>query len=370
MWQGPTNGAGSRTFPAWKAQRGCAARRSCDRSGLDRGGGALRVRRRAGEAAYASTDGSGTILIGARHTLDSNDSLAQLVLHELCHALVQGEASWTRADWGLDNTGDWDAVREEACLRLQARLADRQGLRAAMAPTTEWRSYYHALAAVPLNSKDVGEDVGDERAPPRRAPWPRPRSRSPRQGTGAGDDEALTVTAALLRPKGAGQSGGLLPSRPAGQHPIGFKLGPSSETCGTCAWRYHGGRGPAVDRCRQSVGEVGDGQRVEAAFPACERFEAPVDCLTCGACCREAYHSVNVSMRDPVVWKQPGLMVRNGHRWSLLRAGERCAALDVTGPTRASATRADLRGSPDTCRDFEPGERHCLVARRRVGLSH
>ena len=182
-----------------------------------------------GEAAYASTDGSGTILIGARHTLDANDSLAQLVLHELCHALVQGEASWTRADWGLDNTDDRDAVREEACLRLQARLADRQGLRAAMAPTTEWRSYYHALSANPLQTgKDVGEDVGDARSAEACALAQTALALAERKGLARAIDKALTVTAALLRPKGAGQSGGLLPSRPAGQHPIGFKLGPAS----------------------------------------------------------------------------------------------------------------------------------------------
>src|SRR3954468_16094058 len=67
-------------------------------------------------AAYASTDGEGTILIGTPETLDDDDSVAQLVLHELCHALVQGEENLRRADWGLDNTSDADLPRENACL--------------------------------------------------------------------------------------------------------------------------------------------------------------------------------------------------------------------------------------------------------------
>src|SRR5262245_31654704 len=79
--------------------------------------------------AYASTDGRGAILIGARETLDDDDSLAQLVLHELCHALVEGEPGLRAPDWGLDNTGDRDLPREHACLRLQAHLADAHALR-------------------------------------------------------------------------------------------------------------------------------------------------------------------------------------------------------------------------------------------------
>src|SRR3954469_20903259 len=104
-------------------------------------------------AAYASTDGRGTIQIGERQTLDDDDSVAQLVLHELCHALVQGEARWTSPDWGLDNTTNHDDVREEACLRLQAHFAAKQGLRIEMTPTTEWKGYYRALPEAPLEGE-------------------------------------------------------------------------------------------------------------------------------------------------------------------------------------------------------------------------
>ena len=43
--------------------------------------------------AYATSDGRGGIAIGATETLDGDDALAQLVFHELCHAITEGEAS-------------------------------------------------------------------------------------------------------------------------------------------------------------------------------------------------------------------------------------------------------------------------------------
>ena len=320
-----------------------------------------------GHAAYATTDGRGTIHIGAPETLDAEDSLAQLILHELCHALTQGESSFQQADWGLDNTTDRDAVAEEACLRLQAELSGRHGLRELMTPTTEWQVYYRALGEQPLVAGGAQEEEACARA---RAGL----ALAERNGMILALGEALAQTVNRLAAAGALAGGGGI----APQHPLGVALGPAGQSCGTCAWRYQGGRGPAVDRCRQSVGEVGDGKRVRAEYPACERWEAPVDCLTCGACCREAYHSVSVSVRDPVVWKQPGLVVRDGHRWSLLRAAERCAALEDGDPGASAGGGRPVVGRyhcriyedrPRTCREFERAGRHCLVARRRVGLS-
>ena len=156
------------------------------------------------------------------------------------------------------------------------------------------------------------------------------------------------------------------------EHPLGFGAGPAGERCGSCAWQYLGGRGRAVLRCRQSADRDGVGRRISAELPACDRWEAPVDCQACGACCREAYHSVTVSVRDPVVWRQPDLIMRQGHRFEIRREGERFAALAVepgpapTGRRFACSIYADR---PLACRDFQAGGRHCLDARRRVGLS-
>jgi Fe-S-cluster containining protein len=324
--------------------------------------------------AYASSDGNGRILIGRDEILDADDAAAQLIFHELCHALVEGPARWSLPDWGLDNSGAGDVSREHACLRLQAHLAAPHDLRELLAPTTEYRAYHDRLPTDPLLD-DGDPSVSLARAAVACAmssPW------------GAAIDRALALTSAQLREDRAPAAAG------TARHPLGFALGHGGESCGTCAWSHHGGRGKPVLRCRQSAeprgpsepGGDGSGRRIRSDFPACERWEPPVDCRECGACCREAYHSVTVSVRDPVVWRQPALIVRHGHRFEILREGDRCAALvgedDVRAPTVTGAGpdgRAHFRCSiyadrPQACRDFEAGGRHCLDARRRVGLSH
>jgi len=144
-------------------------------------------------------------------------------------------------------------------------------------------------------------------------------------------------------------------------HPTGLppRTAGDDARCGDCAWRHNA-------RCRQADA------RVDAAWPACERFEAALDCQTCGACCRAAYHSVEVSRRDPVVKAQPQLIVDRGSYLEIRRSGDRCAALagglvEHGTTTRYHCTIYDDR--PRTCRDFTLGSAHCLTARRRVGLT-
>jgi hypothetical protein len=310
------------------------------------------------QAAYASSDGRGTISIGVGEVLDADDAVAQLIFHELCHALTEGDAALTKPDWGLNNVdvGPRDAVREHACLRLQVHLAGPHGLRALMAPTTEYRAYHDALPDAPLgDGEDPAIPVAREAAARAGAPpW-----REPLQ-------EALEATAAMLA---AG------PSAASGLNPLGLPLGPAGHTCGTCAWLYVGGRGKGVERCRQAAAPNADGPRTRRDAPACARWEPPVACEDCGACCREAYHSVTVSMRDPVVWKQPALVERTGHRFEIMREGSRCAALvdrrsDASRPPGERVFTCSIyEDRPQACRDFAAGGRHCLDARRRVGLS-
>ena len=120
-------------------------------------------------------------------------------------------------------------------------------------------------------------------------------------------------------------------------------------------------------RCRQA------GKAIDDAWPACERYEAALDCQTCGACCRAAYHSVEVTRRDPVVAAQPGYIVDRGTYLEVRRAGDRCAALEGGVAAAADTTSryhcAIYDDRPRTCRDFTLGSAHCLTARRRVGLS-
>ncbi len=108
----------------------------------------LRVER--SSEVYASTDGAGAMTIGNPSTLDPDDCLAQMIVHELCHSLVEGPQSLRMADFGLDNESERDVGREHACLRLQAWLTGRYGLRGVLAPTTDFRSYYDALPMDPL----------------------------------------------------------------------------------------------------------------------------------------------------------------------------------------------------------------------------
>jgi len=247
-------------------------------------------------------------------------------------------------------------VAEHACLCVQVLLASPFGLRAAMAPTTEYRGYHDTLDVAAIA-------VSDEAAALRaRAALALPGNARLRDALIRG----LAATRAALdeaRPEEV----------PHDLHPVGFPWGRAEQSCGTCAWFYRGGRGPAVSRCRQSARGEGDGERTAAATRACARWEAPVDCQTCGACCREAYHSVTVSVRDPVVWKQPDLIVRQGHRFEIRREGPRCAALEdrraAPSPPLPLFACSIYDDRPRACRDFEANGRHCLVARRRVGLS-
>jgi hypothetical protein len=307
--------------------------------------------------AYAATDGNGTLAIGDDSMLDADDSLAQMIFHELCHSLVEGEESFGKPDWGMDNTGPDHDWREHACLRLQWVLTGRHGLRVLFAPTTDFRAFWDRL------SGDVLADRTDRSVQAailglRRAelpPW------APALG------EALAATARIAQE--AARFGGEPDvlwrgvTAPPAPHPTGLPAGSAQASCAACAWRYEQ-RG--VARCRHTNAKLDD------RWPACERYEPALDCQTCGACCRAAYHSVEVQKRDQVVRKQPSFIVDRGTYLEIRRAGDRCAALaggELEGErtTRYHCVIYDDR--PRTCREFALGSSHCLTARRRVGLT-
>jgi hypothetical protein len=112
---------------------------------------------------FASIDPAGVMTLGTPETLDADDCLAQMVFHELCHSLVEGPHGLAHTDWGLDNETSRDVPREHATLRLQAALAGEYGLRASLAPTTDFRSFYDALPGDPL-TLPAGETSGDGEA--------------------------------------------------------------------------------------------------------------------------------------------------------------------------------------------------------------
>lgn len=102
----------------------------------------------------ASWDGIRTLTIGTPETLDPDDCLAQMILHEACHALIEGPDSLTKPDWGLESFNPEKKIREHACLRLQAALADRHGLRQFFASTTVFRRYYDQIPENALSPPD------------------------------------------------------------------------------------------------------------------------------------------------------------------------------------------------------------------------
>ena len=306
--------------------------------------------------AYAATDGRGTLAVGSDATLDADDSLAQMIFHELCHSLIEGEDSFARPDWGMDNTGPDHDWREHACLRLQWVLAGRHGLQTVFAPTTEFRAFWDQLAGDPLA----------DRADPSVRAAIAGLSRVAKPPWGPALDEALAASAQIaaiatrFAPAAAPRSLWLGVMPPPPPHPTGLPArAADGATCGTCAWRTSA-------RCRQA------GAKIDPAWPACERFEAALDCQTCGACCREAYHSVEVRRRDPAIKARPEMIVDRGSYLEVRRNGDRCAALEGGCVEHGTTTRYRCTiydDRPRTCRDFTLGSAHCLTARRRVGLS-
>ncbi len=107
----------------------------------------LHVRRN--PAIFSATDGTGLLELGPLSTLDADDCTAQMIFHELCHWITNGLETFHERDWGfaLDAELDW---REHACLRLQAALADRHGLRTILAPTSQFRKYYDEIPEDPF----------------------------------------------------------------------------------------------------------------------------------------------------------------------------------------------------------------------------
>jgi len=319
--------------------------------------------------AYASFDGERTITLSTREHFDDDDSLAQLILHELCHALVAGPRGMRQVDWGMENVDERDLVQEHACHRLQAALADQHGLRGLFAVTTDHRSYWDAL---PLDPLGAGEDAAiplarDAYRRARKEPWAAPLERA------LASSAAL---AALMRalPLPAESSW----RRTRALHASGFPEGDEpSQRCADCAWS-HGGGGATRARCRQTRSRRG----ISLEARACVRFEPKLDearCGSCGACCREGFDRVELRARDVVHKRHPALVVVDGFGPHLPRPGGACVALTRAEPERAAELAAPLAevsyrcriyaDRPRACADFAVGGDACLDARRRVGLS-
>jgi hypothetical protein len=102
---------------------------------------------------FSRTDGSGHLWLGPRADLDPDDTLCQMLLHELCHWITNGIETFHEQDWGFPLM-DGDDPREFSSLRLQAWLADQHGLRGMLGPTGKYREYFDRIGADPLAPLD------------------------------------------------------------------------------------------------------------------------------------------------------------------------------------------------------------------------
>ncbi len=321
--------------------------------------------------AYASWDGQGTLTLASPEYLDSDDCLAQMIFHELCHLLVSGEAARGKVDWGVDNTSPKDLVYEYATNRLQAALAQAYGLRNFLAVTTMWRAYYDALPQDPLAAGD------DAAIPLAQAGLHRARGAPYRAILHA----ALSATATLadtLRPVAPADS---LWHFTQGRHPAGFRLNHDTALrCGNCAWAVVRSNGKL--ECRQTrsgctpvsytLGEEIDAQnaaRFDPAQQACANYEAPLtqqDCFRCGACCHKGFDVVEVARNERFAKRHPDLIeVRSTGRCVVPRPDGRCVALAGTGASEDPFLCRHYDERPRSCRSFELGGDACLVARQR-----
>jgi len=181
--------------------------------------------------------------------------------------------------------------------------------------------------------------------------------------------EDTASLAALVRP-GAPEGSPWASTRPL--NAVGY---PCLETtpgkrCGQCAWLYDASDG-GTPRCRHSEDALHPlGLSSDVDEPACNRFEPTMDeesCGLCGACCREAFHRVEVEPGERFARAHRSLLVADEHGLHLPRPGGRCPPLrggGVEGPYRCG-----LYGDrPCSCADFEVAGAACLEARVRIGL--
>lgn len=348
----------------------------------------LRVER--SSETYASTDGLGTLYLSNVEAMDADDCLAQMILHEICHFMVQGPKSLGWVDWGLDNEGAVDVEREHACLRLQAALLDPFGLRQVLAPTTDFRAYYDQLSQDPFQLRQASDQESIVRA---KAAYHRRQQLPFRDAL----TRALEATASIARVTSAATAPLHQPEHllcqvvePPARHQVGLPTYPDTQlSCDSCAWIYKSGKSGRY-RCRQA------GKPTTLETSACSHYEPTFDCLSCGACCREAYDTVEVARTDPATKLHLSLMIQRTDGYDMKRDGSRCVCLrggiDLPPPKQTILGRnigensselplpSTLPGGdpftcqiyesrPKTCRDFTIFSEHCLHARRRVGLS-
>lgn len=127
---------------------------------------------------YAATDGQGLLQLSTDEGMDPDDSVAQMIFHEICHWICNGEETYHQRDWGFPLDFPDQDYREDACNRFQRWLARRYGLEAFFSVTTPYREYFDKVGDALFEPLDDSESeqkaVAMARAAAQRwdkAPW-------------------------------------------------------------------------------------------------------------------------------------------------------------------------------------------------------
>ena len=306
--------------------------------------------------AYASFDGKNQLTICTDEEFDPDDSLAQMILHELCHALVGGKKALKMRDWGLTGQDGDDLLREYATHRLQAMLCDQFGLREMFAVTTEWRAHFDELGDDPLQGDHPSASIARQGLENAKAwNW----EKHILKGL-----EATATIAEALRPFSPPSS---LWAKSKPLHPTGFVLD-GNKTCNECAWSLSIPEGGL--QCQHTNVDTQAFITLEPETVSCHRFEEKFtdsECGRCGACCREGFDAVAVGPDETIREERPDLLERQGDFVFLPRPEGRCSGLQTNQGERWRCDVYALR--PQSCRDLEIGSVGCLQARQRMGLS-
>lgn len=311
---------------------------------------------------YASNNGRGIIYIAENQYLDPEDSMAQMILHELCHGLVQGESKVYELDWGFGKEGqteEEETAWEHAALRLQAALLQQHGLRDIFIPTTPFRSYYQNLGANPLsNLDDCAPFLQKGIALANRAPYRIILN------------EALNASYQMISVL---QS---MTYKSTATHFLwdGFELPKCHATgrmelsawfnkkCLDCVWFND-------DFCQKNTDAP---QKILGTFNACSQFEQQqLDCQSCAACCC-AFDQIPISdlefvhlsrLNPKIVTSLPDY---TGMTYN--KSLPSCAALAHSSDRqRWHCTIYEER--PLTCQDVEKYGPACLFARQKQGFT-
>lgn len=287
---------------------------------------------------FASTNGKGVLTLASTDR-DSDDCDAQMIFHELCHSLVAGPESFKKSDWGLSNEDNRHELAERACIRVQYILARQHGLDQVLAPTTDFRLLYDQFTDAILDDRSAPENQLAIRALRRlgKPPW----------------NHILQET--LVQTRGLIQAA--LPGMPPNHLFHGLSEPQpkrADRKCGDCAWFKPG-------QCLQE-------RNVTELSEACWGWEAPSECVHCGACCRESFDVVEVSSSDPTIQKHPELFEKVKNVTRLKRTNTHCSALSLSENPSQYICRI-YEDRPQLCRDFTQGSANCLLARRRANLS-